>query len=231
MTDKLKYPVVLINGLIIPQKLGMAHYYPLDFLSLKCDFVLIDLPPWATQKERLIYLAEILKKHSINSCHIIGHSQGGLDGRWLLENPEYRKKILTLTSINSPFRGTPVLDYFPWLKKNWSHLYDLQHSPWKAQDHVPHFCVNSYIHSALDLKHYPLFRFTSTKLKKRIGDNDGFLSLESMRLGEEILLDDADHLACIGWPLNIGPKILGAKHTNSFFYTILNHLIGWELKR
>jgi pimeloyl-ACP methyl ester carboxylesterase len=231
MTVKLQHPVVLINGLIFPQSVGVAAYYPQELLTANCDFHLLDLPPWATQKERLLLLADLFQKLQINSCHVIGHSQGGIDGRWLLEDPEFRKKILTLTSINSPFRGTPVLDYFFWLKKNWSHFYDLQTHCWKAQDHTPHFCVNSYIKSADDLKHMPLFRFISKKLQTRVGKNDGFLSLESMRLGEEILLADADHLASIGWPLNIASKILGARHPNYFFQKIFDHLKEWEFKR
>lgn len=231
MTVKLQNPVVLINGLIFPQSLGGASYYPLAFIKELCDVYLIDLPPWENQKNRMDLLSEMFKSLPIHSCHIIGHSQGGIDGRWLLEDLEMRKKILSLTSINSPFRGTPVLDYFPWLKQNWSHLYELQRHPWKAQDHVPHFCANSFIHSFEELKHLPLFRLTSRKLQAVVGKNDGFLSLESMRLGEEILLENADHLASIGWPYNLAANILGARHPNYFFDKILGHLLEWEIKR
>ncbi|MBA2403682.1 MAG: hypothetical protein H0V66_02840 [Bdellovibrionales bacterium] len=231
MTVKLLNPVVLINGLIFPQVLGSAVYYPHKFLSQHCEFHLLNLPAWATQKERLTLLAELFQKLELKECHVIGHSQGGLDGRWLLESPEYRKKILTLTSINSPFRGTPVLRYFPWLKQNWSHFYELQETSWKSQEHTPHFCVNSFMHSTDDLKHLPLFRLVGHRLAKYVGRNDGFLSLESMRLGEEILLSDADHLASIGWPLNLGAHLLGAKHPHYFFDAILKQLKEWEAKR
>ncbi len=42
--------------------------------------------------------------------HIIGHSQGGLDSRYMTANLGMRSKVSTLTSLNTPHRGSPISD-------------------------------------------------------------------------------------------------------------------------
>jgi triacylglycerol lipase len=49
-----------------------------------------------------------------NGCtkvHLIGHSQGGLVSRYLVKNLGYASKVATITSVNTPHRGSPVADF------------------------------------------------------------------------------------------------------------------------
>jgi triacylglycerol lipase len=42
--------------------------------------------------------------------HIIGHSMGGLDARYLISKLGYANKVASLTTISSPHRGSPLAD-------------------------------------------------------------------------------------------------------------------------
>ena len=228
----LQYPVVLINGVIFPQSLGpMAYFHQLEMSYPEVTFKTINLPPFGTQKTRMEILVNELKSYPAKEFHIIGHSQGGIEARLLLENPEFRSRIKTIVSINSPFKGTSVLTYFPFLKKQWKHLIELQHASLTAQHHVPHFCANSYIKNVEEFKHYPMFKWLEPRIRPIDGLNDGFVGLESMRMGEEIILEDGDHLSNIGWPMHIGHHLMGAMNPHIFFDKILKHLSQWETRR
>jgi triacylglycerol lipase len=48
-----------------------------------------------------------------NGCskvHLIGHSQGGLVSRYMVKHLNYAGKVASVTSVNTPHRGTPVAD-------------------------------------------------------------------------------------------------------------------------
>lgn len=228
----LHYPVVLINGVIFPQTLGpLSYFHRIEKIFPYINFKTINLPPFGTQSERMELLKHQLAAYSEKEFHVLGHSQGGIEGRLLLEEKEYQKKILTLISINSPFKGTSVLAYFPFLKKRWQHYIQYLNSPLSPQNVVPHFCANTFIHNPEDFKHYPMFRWLNPRILPEVGVNDGFVGLESMRMGDEILLQDGDHLANIGWPLHLGQHLMGAMGPYLFFNQIFQHLSEWEMKR
>jgi triacylglycerol lipase len=48
-----------------------------------------------------------------NGCgkvHLIGHSQGGLVARYMVKHLNYASKVASITSVNTPHRGSPVAD-------------------------------------------------------------------------------------------------------------------------
>ena len=48
--------------------------------------------------------------NGFTKVHYIGHSQGGLDGRFMLTNLGMASKVSTYTSLNAVHRGTPLAD-------------------------------------------------------------------------------------------------------------------------
>ncbi|MGH7598256.1 MAG: esterase/lipase family protein, partial [bacterium] len=67
-----------------------------------------DLPP-ATKDEKAV--ANSLA--SSQKTHLIGHSMGGLDGRFILSpaNPDHiAARIASLTTISTPHHGSPIAD-------------------------------------------------------------------------------------------------------------------------
>jgi len=57
-----------------------------------------------------------------NGCakvHLIGHSQGGLVSRYLVKQLGYASKVASVTSVNTPHRGSPVADVVFAVIPNW----------------------------------------------------------------------------------------------------------------
>jgi triacylglycerol lipase len=57
-----------------------------------------------------------------NGCskvHLIGHSQGGLVARYMVKHLNYKSKVETITSVNTPHWGSPVADVFFGAVPNW----------------------------------------------------------------------------------------------------------------
>ena len=54
-----------------------------------------------------------------SKVHIIGHCQGGLDGRYAVSNLGLASQVKTLTTVNSPHRGTPLADIQAAITPDW----------------------------------------------------------------------------------------------------------------
>lgn len=52
--------------------------------------------------------------------HIIGHSQGGLDPRYMITNLGMASKVVTFTSVNTPHRGSPIADLVKTVVPSWA---------------------------------------------------------------------------------------------------------------
>jgi triacylglycerol lipase len=59
------------------------------------------------QKNQVLYW---MAANGYSKVHIIGHSQGGLDSRYMITNLSTASKVSTLTTLNSVHYGTPVAD-------------------------------------------------------------------------------------------------------------------------
>lgn len=57
--------------------------------------------------------------NNYGKVHIMGHSQGGLDSRYMIANLGMRSKTSTLTTISTPHRGSPVADIVETVIPNW----------------------------------------------------------------------------------------------------------------
>lgn len=55
--------------------------------------------------------------------HVMGHSQGGLDGRYMISNLGIAPSIASLTTISTPHRGSPVADVIQSVLPNWLEPY------------------------------------------------------------------------------------------------------------
>lgn len=53
---------------------------------------------------------EMLAKTGATQVHIIAHSMGGLDARYLISTLGYAPKVASLTTMSSPHRGSPIAD-------------------------------------------------------------------------------------------------------------------------
>lgn len=91
----------------------------------RCAFVAVPSPPTASIVTRARVLAETVAKacgHDEAPIHIVAHSTGGLDARLLLspsltlpwpsDLPDWRSRVTTLITLNTPHAGTPLAQFF-----------------------------------------------------------------------------------------------------------------------
>ena len=67
-------------------------------------------------KNSLLYW---MAANGYTKVHIFGHSQGGLDSRYMVSNLGMASRVRTLTTISSPHRGSPVADIVEGVIPNW----------------------------------------------------------------------------------------------------------------
>lgn len=116
---RLDAPIVLAHGLFGFRRIGLGR------LTLKLYFggipeamrgagnrvVVTRVPSIAGVKRRARVLAEEIERAFPGEpVHIIGHSMGGLDARHLLANPAWVGRILSLTTIGTPHKGSAIAD-------------------------------------------------------------------------------------------------------------------------
>ncbi|KAJ5929760.1 Arrestin-like N-terminal [Penicillium verhagenii] len=121
--DAPKHPVVLAHGLLGFDELRLAGpYLPgvqywrgiKEALSAKgIEVITATVPPSASIEERAEALSrEIEVGARGKDVNIIAHSMGGLDSRYMISRLRLEKfKVLSLTTIATPHRGSAVADY------------------------------------------------------------------------------------------------------------------------
>ena len=77
------------------------------------------LPPYSPTELRAPYLAaaidDALQQTGAKQVHLVAHSQGGIDARFVIQDLKMADKVATLTTISTPHRGSPVLDAVSYL--------------------------------------------------------------------------------------------------------------------
>ncbi len=112
-----KYPIILVSGLGFHDQNRLLNYWGSipDYLKQHgCNVftahqdAFISIPDNAIKlKFRILDILEKTKKDKIN---IIGHSKGGLEGRYLASRLGMDEHIASVTTLGSPHRGTHLAD-------------------------------------------------------------------------------------------------------------------------
>lgn len=156
--------------------------------------------------------------------HIIAHSMGGLDARWMIAKLGYAAKVCSLTTIGTPHHGSPVADWcvanrntprriIDWLQRRGLDargLYDLTTmvSATRNEELAPLEAENGVIYRTWggQAKYWPMFAWLKPKylLLKHVYDeplNDGLVPLRSARWKHEYYQGSVpwDHFNLLGW--------------------------------
>jgi triacylglycerol lipase len=113
----LKYPVVLVHGIIAHDRKGLIHFWgripeELEAHGLKVFFGNTDA--WGEVKSNAELLHKTIEKilHDTKSekVNIIAHSKGGIDSRYLIWKYKYGDKVASLTTVSTPHHGAEIAD-------------------------------------------------------------------------------------------------------------------------
>lgn len=221
------FPIVLMHGFF-----GWGEAGPLSYFSGVVEH-LTDLgfevfepavSPINSMETRAEQWEQLIEERFGDSrINIIAHSQGGLDARYMISNMGWDDRIGALVTISTPHRGTVLADLVvglvpdtaEWIVDFILNLFDLdwdgftqitreyvqnQFNPANPDD----FKVSYYSYQAdagdncfilLELTHWVINLFE--------GANDGIISVESARWGQEMGILSTDHWAIIGQPLGL----------------------------
>jgi triacylglycerol lipase len=227
---RLRTPVVLVHGLFgfgRVQVAGrtVATYFPgiAEALEEAGNRVLIPfLTPTGCIAQRAQQLKEFILRHSPHDpVHLLAHSMGGLDSRYMISRLGMASHVLTLTTLGTPHRGTafadwcvrrlerlarPVLDFIGMPYEGVYNLTTAQCAKFNLE--VPDAAEVRYFSVAG--KHDSNFLNPEWLLPCHIvacaeGDNDGVVSIASAHYGTEIELWEGDHLSLVNWihPLGV----------------------------
>ncbi|KAG9029998.1 hypothetical protein FRB95_004644 [Tulasnella sp. JGI-2019a] len=113
-----RHPIVLVHGLFGYDTLfGITTYWhdiPEALAAAGAEVLVARVPSTSSVETRAAQLAaQIALKYTGRSVHLIGHSMGGLDCRYLvsklLDGAGFR--VLSVTTISTPHRGSPLADF------------------------------------------------------------------------------------------------------------------------
>lgn len=219
---KLQAPIVLVHGLFGYDQLKMfgctvARYFPdiPEMLTAAGNRVLVPrLSPTCGIADRAGQLKEFLDREAPGEpLHLIGHSMGGLDCRYLTSRLGFGPRVLTLTTIGTPHRGSAFADWgigrLERLLKPLLEFFDVPHQAF--YDLTTKSCVrfNDEVPDLPNVRYFAVAgRFDGNwlnpewQLSYRIvheaeGPNDGVVSLASATYGERIEVWTGDHLSLV----------------------------------
>jgi len=113
-----KYPIVLSHGMgyTAGGLLGIGYWYniPSALAGHGAQVFQSNQTAMAATSDRAAqlqtYVLQVLATTGASKVNIIGHSQGGLDARYMISNLGMSSKVASLTTVSSPNRGSSVAD-------------------------------------------------------------------------------------------------------------------------
>jgi triacylglycerol lipase len=225
MVPCLRAPIVLVHGLLgfDHVRVGpwvLARYFrgvP-EALEAGGNKVLVArVSPTAGIAARAEQLAAFLDRQlPAAGVHLIAHSMGGLDARYLIAHLGMATRVLSLTTIGTPHRGTPFADWgigrlsrllrpvFHFAGLPYQAFYDLTTASCAEFNRltpdspsVRYFSVAGRLQLGWRL---PEWQLSARIVARHEGPNDGVVSLASARWGEFFEIWEGDHLNLINWP-------------------------------
>jgi triacylglycerol lipase len=175
------------------------------------------LSPTAGIAERAAQLKEFVDRESPQEpVHVIAHSMGGLDARFMISRLDMGGRVLSLTTLGTPHRGTTFADWgvarlgrivrpiLEWLYIPTQAFLDLTTS------HCRQF--NEQVPDVPDVRYYsvagrhegglhtPEWYLSYSHVLKHEGVNDGIVSAASAKWGQSFEMWEGDHFSLVNWP-------------------------------
>jgi triacylglycerol lipase len=223
---RLRAPLVLVHGLFGFDRLRMGRWLLADYfrgipeaLAAGGNRVLVArMSPTAGIADRAAQMKAFLDREVPGEpVHLLAHSMGGLDARYLISRLGMAPRVLSLTTLGTPHRGTAFADWgVGRLARLGRPLFDFVGLPCQAfYDLTVSGCkdFNSQTVDAPGVRYFsvagqfrpdwftPEWQLPALILDSTEGPHDGVVSVASARYGESCeVWSDADHLNLINWP-------------------------------
>jgi triacylglycerol lipase len=222
---RLRDPIVLVHGLFGFDRVQIAgrvllNYFPgiPEMLRATGNRVLVArVSPTAGIARRAAELKKQIDRALPGEpVHVIGHSMGGLDARYMTSRLGMHDRVLSLTTLGTPHRGSSFADWglrrfrslvcplFEFLGVSSRAFADL------TVDSCRRF--NAAVPDAPGVRYFSVagrlspervgwhWHLPSQIVRHHEGDNDGIVSESSARWGEFSDVWDGDHMNLVNWP-------------------------------
>jgi triacylglycerol lipase len=221
---RLRAPIVLQHGFLGFDELRVCgwtvHRYfrriP-DLLAATGNRVFVArASPIGTVAERAEQLQSFLDREVPGEAvHLVAHSMGGLDARYLISRLGRADRVLSLTTLGTPHRGTTFADWGiarlerfvkPALRVvnvPLGGVYDLTTARCRTfNQEVPD--VSDVRYFSVAGRHEATWRSPEWQLSHWVvsqleGPNDGIVSVASASYGQETYLWEGDHIHMLNW--------------------------------
>jgi triacylglycerol lipase len=221
---KLRSPVVLVHGLLGFDRLKLAGWtiasyfcdLPENFTAAGNRVPLARLSPTDGIAQRAAELKAFLDKESPGEpVHLFAHSMGGLDSRYMISRLEMASRVLTLTSIATPHRGSSFADWgvsrFGRVAKPLGQLLDIPMQAFYDLTTTNCRAFNEQVPDAPRVRYFsvagrhegswraPEWKLSHAIVSRAEGPNDGMVSMTSATYGEDCQVWPGDHISLINW--------------------------------
>jgi triacylglycerol lipase len=228
---KLRAPVVLVHGLFGFSRVQVAGYTVASYFSgiiealeAAGNRVLVPfLSPTGSVAERAAQLRGfILDRAPHEPVHIIAHSMGGLDARYMISRLGMADHVLTLTTLGTPHHGSSCADWgVKRLERLVRPMLEFIGMPTKAfYDLTTAHCAqfNRAVPDVPQVRYFsvagrhdgnfynPEWLLPYHVVFRAEGDNDGVVAIESARYGEDLDIWTGDHLSLVNWSTPLTPR-------------------------
>jgi triacylglycerol lipase len=223
LIPKLKAPLVLVHGLCGFTEIRMgswtlASYFPRIPALLRAAGNRVlqpHLSPTRTVGERAAQLKGYLDREAPGEAvHILAHSMGGLDARYMISRLDMAPRVLSLTTLGTPHRGTAFADWgvcrlerlvrpvLRFLGIPSGAFYDLTTEGARR--------LNEQMPDAPGVRYFsvagrhaggfcPEWLLSHAIVAKEEGPNDGLVSVASAQWGEALDVWEGDHFSLANW--------------------------------
>ena len=222
---KLARPIVLVHGLCGYDRvtaLGrpLKDYFPgiRERLEAAGNRVLVPrLSCTQGVADRAAELGRYIERHVRSGpVHLIGHSMGGLDARYLVSDLGMAPRVRSVTTVGTPHRGSPIADWgvrrFGALVAPLFQLLGLSTRAFLDLTTAACARFNRVVRNVPGVRYFAVagrcddellgggWRLPHGLVSRTEGANDGVVSVASAEWGEHTEVWPGDHLNLVNWP-------------------------------